>query len=379
MTQVSIPKTLDNLANNLKAKIFGQAHVIEAVADLLTVSFAGLGDPTRPLGSFLFTGPTGVGKTELARELAKLLDMELIRFDMSEYSDDYAARNLTGGHKGLVGYEDGGLLTNAVMEHPSSVVLLDEIEKAHPSIYNAFLQVLDYATLTDTKGNKADFRQCVIIMTSNLGATESRGIGFGNTTLYRESAVAEFLTPEFRNRIDRMLEFRPLSREMIGGVVDKFLSEFAELLEERYGVILDATPAAREMLADIGYESAMGARAIRRAIDREFKQVLAREVLYGRLKNGGYTQIDAGEEGFVFRFAALKSGRGRKAVRNTEKECEEVLPKEYRKMREKILRGETGNEPFFLTAEEAQAYARAHPGVWIRRREGGEGFEVLER
>jgi len=380
---VSDTEIIRNLSSHLKNRIFGQDHVVEEVVDLLTVSFAGMGDENRPLASFLFTGPTGVGKTELAKELANCLDLELIRFDMSEYSDEYAARNLTGGHKGLVGYDDGGLLTNAVMETPHAVLLLDEIEKAHPSIYNAFLQVLDYATLTDTKGNKADFSNCIIIMTSNLGAKESRGIGFGNDDLYRESAVAEFLTPEFRNRIDRMLEFRSLDRKFVGNVTDKFLKDFAAILAERHGVSMEVTPKAKEKLTDIGFNSSMGARSIRRAIDREFKQILAKEVLYGRLEKGGHAVVDATERNFVFRFekecsekSENQSDMPSSSISNEIRqryELDELL--HFLTTREKTAAEENPN--IFSTALEAQEYARKHPGVWVRRRKNGEGYEVI--
>ena len=341
---------LRQLSERLKSRIFGQDHVIDSVVDLLTVSFAGLGDGTRPMASFLVTGPTGVGKTELARELAAQLGRELIRFDMSEYSDDYAARNLTGSHKGLVGYGEGGLLTNAVNEEPESVLLLDEIEKAHPSIYNVFLQVLDYGTLTDTEGEKTDFTRTIIIMTSNLGANEVRGIGFGNGRIHRESAVAEFLTPEFRNRIDRMLEFRPLDRDVISNVTGKFLDDFAQQLKHRHGVALEVSESARETLSDLAFDSQMGARAIRRAIDGEFKRVIARELVYGRLRRGGSVHIDTEAEGFAYRFDTVAPVEG--------------------KLEDGTIH--------FPTAIEAQAYARAHPGVIVRREESGEGFVVLQ-
>ena len=225
--QLDITKTKD-LAQKLKDRIFGQDHIVETVADMIDISAAGLGNPDKPIASFLFTGPTGVGKTEFAKELAKIMNIHFERFDMSEYADEYSARNLTGGQMGLVGYEDGGLLTNAISEHPHCVLLLDEIEKADRAVYNTFLQVLDYGTLKDTRGNKVDFSKTIIIMTSNLGANEKRGIGFGeNAMIYKESSVADFLTPEFRNRLDNILEFNRLTPEVIAHVIDKYLDDFS--------------------------------------------------------------------------------------------------------------------------------------------------------
>ena len=253
---------LHKMPEHLKGRIFGQDHVIDSVVDMITINLAGLGDDNKPIASFLFTGPTGVGKTELAIEIAKYLDMHFERFDMSEYADDSSYRNLIGGHKGLVGYEEGGLLTNAINEHPFSVLLLDEIEKADPAIYNTFLQVFDYATLKDTKGNATDFSNTIIIMTSNLGTNEKRGIGFGESkNIHKGSAVINFLTPEFRNRIDKILHFNTLTEDMIEPVVDKFLDDLSAKLLNIH-ISLSISDDARKYLIDLGFESNMGARSL---------------------------------------------------------------------------------------------------------------------
>ncbi len=345
-------KTVDlkNLSNNLKDRIFGQDHVIESVVDLLNINMAGLGDGNKPIGSFLFTGPTGVGKTELAKELAKLLDIHFERFDMSEYADEYSARNLTGAQMGLVGHEDGGLLTNAISKHPHCVLLLDEIEKADKAVYNTFLQVLDYGTLKDTKGNKVDFTNTIIIMTSNLGANEVRGIGFGNTKVHKESAIVDFLTPEFRNRLDMMLEFNALSKEMIMQVTDKFIGDFANKLSDK-NVDMTVSEDAKQLLNHMGFESAMGARSVSRAIDREFKRVVSKEMLFGELQYGGRILIDIDEEGFTYEY------------------------KESIKKHSAVVFGLYD----FETAEEAHAYAKEHFGVWVRKSASGMGYSIVDR
>ena len=239
---------LENMPQYLKNRIFGQDHIIDSIMEMLTINIAGLGDDNKPIATFLFTGPTGVGKTELAIELAKYLDMHFERFDMSEYADDASYRNLIGGHKGLVGYEEGGLLTNAITEHPFSLLLLDEIEKADKAIYNTFLQVFDYATLKDSKGNVTDFSNTIIIMTSNLGVTEKRGIGFGeNTNVHKGSAVVDFLTPEFRNRIDKILDFNTLTEDMIEPIVKKFLNDLSLKLSKK-DIDLSISDKARDTL-----------------------------------------------------------------------------------------------------------------------------------
>lgn len=337
------------LKKNLKNKIFGQDGVIDEVLDTLSINMAGLGDDDKPIASFLFTGPTGVGKTEFAKELSSMLGMNLERFDMSEYGDKYSARNLTGGQKGLVGYEEGGILTNAITENPNSILLLDEIEKADKKVYDTFLQVLDYGTLTDTKGEKTDFTNCIIIMTSNLGASEKSGIGFGNTkNIYKEAAVVDYLTPEFRNRIDKMLEFNKLTKEMVIHIVDKFLIEFSKkLLKQK--ISISVSEKAKKTLSDIGFNPNMGARSVSRAINNEFKRNISQEILSGNITNGGKVLIDYDDK-FIYEY------------KNKIKPQEEI---------------NLFSNCDFETAEEAVKYASEHIGEIITRNPVGPGYIVV--
>ena len=258
---------------------------------------------------------------------------------------------------GLVGHEDGGLLTNAISEHPHCVLLLDEIEKADKVVYNTFLQVLDYGTLKDTKGNKVDFSNTIIIMTSNLGANEVRGIGFGNTKLHKESAVVEFLTPEFRNRLDMMVEFNTLSKDMIMQVTDKFIGDFANKLL-RNNVNMTVSEDAKLLLNQMGFESAMGARSVGRAIDREFKRMVSKEILFGKLQNGGSVLIDIDEDEFKYIYKGV----------------ENIPP-----VKIPIISNDVSGSYDFETSEEAMAYAKEHFGVWIRRSESGYGYCIVNR
>ena len=346
---------LEHLSSYMKGRIFGQDHVVDAVANMLTINMAGLGDENKPIASFLFTGPTGVGKTEFAKELATFLGIHFERFDMSEYADEYSARNLTGGQMGLVGYDDGGLLTNAIKENPQCVLLLDEIEKADKAVYNTFLQVLDYGTLKDTQGNKADFTNTIIIMTSNLGATEKRGIGFGeNINTYKESAVIDFLTPEFRNRLDMMLEFNTLTSEVVVYVIDKYINDLSEVLALK-NIVLTVTEEAKQLLNVIGFESDMGARSVHRLINSEFKMNISKEMLYGKLTEGGKIKIDIDKDGFNYSFEE----RG-----NTVSQIISEM-----------------NEPEstffdFATAEEAMEYAKNNPGAVVCRAVTGTGYII---
>ncbi len=350
------PSTLRDLSKNLKSRIFGQDHIVDTVVDMLNINMAGLGDDRKPIASFLFTGPTGVGKTEFAIELAKNLNLYFERFDMSEYADEYSARNLTGGSKGLVGHEEGGLLTNAINENPNCVLLLDEIEKADKVIYNSFLQVLDYGTLTDTQGNKTDFTNTIIIMTSNLGANENRGIGFGEReNIHRESAVVEFLTPEFRNRLDSMLEFSRLTDDMIMKVTEKYLSDFSGKLSSQ-NISLEISEEAKIVLNDIGFDPSMGARSVQRAINNEFKRNISREILFGALQDGGSVGIDVDTEGFKYSYNFACSD-----------DLEEIEYK-YEDM-----------ECDFETAKEALSYAKSNVGVWITRAVSGYGYDIVNR
>jgi ATP-dependent Clp protease ATP-binding subunit ClpA len=288
-------KTLDR---DLKAVVFGQDAAIDALAGAIKMSRSGLGNPQKPIGNFLFSGPTGVGKTEVARQLAYILGVELIRFDMSEYMERHAVSRLIGAPPGYVGFDQGGLLTEAVNKHPYSVVLLDEIEKAHPDIFNVLLQVMDHGTLTDTNGRKADFRNVVLIMTTNAGAEmlNKATIGFSNA---RESGdemgeIRRMFTPEFRNRLDAIIPFAALSEPIILQVVDKFLMQLEEQLQEKK-VEASFTDALRRHLAKHGFDPAMGARPMSRLIQDTIRKALADELLFGRLAQGGHVTVDIDE------------------------------------------------------------------------------------
>ena len=289
-------KTLDR---DLKAVVYGQDAAIDALATAIKMSRSGLGNPQKPIGNFLFSGPTGVGKTEVARQLAYVLGVELIRFDMSEYMERHAVSRLIGAPPGYVGFDQGGLLTEAVNKHPYAVVLLDEIEKAHPDIFNVLLQVMDHGTLTDTNGRKADFRNVVLIMTTNAGAEllNKATIGFSSA---RESGdemseIKRMFTPEFRNRLDAIIPFSPLSEPVILQVVDKFLMQLEEQLHEKK-VEAVFTDALKAYLAKHGFDPAMGARPMARLIQDTIRKALADELLFGRLAHGGRVTIDVGSD-----------------------------------------------------------------------------------
>lgn len=298
--------SLATLESDLAARVFGQEKAVEAIASDVKLARAGLRDPQKPQGAFLFAGPTGVGKTELARALAERLGVELIRFDMSEYGEGHAAARLIGAPPGYVGFDQGGLLTDAVSRHPHAVLLLDEIEKAHPDIYNLFLQLLDYGTLTDHTGKRVDGRGLIIIFTTNAGAAEAgRGaLGFGRLGRAGEEAqaVRNTFSPEFRNRLDAVIHFAPLSPEVMADIVEKWVSELSAQLAEK-GVTLSLTPAARARLAELGYDPLLGARPLARVIERQLKRPLADELLFGRLKNGGAVLVDVQGQGFSLKEA----------------------------------------------------------------------------
>jgi len=281
---------LRTLDTSLKHVVFGQNEAIDALSTAIKLSRAGLKAHEKPIGSFLFAGPTGVGKTELSRQLAKVMGLELIRFDMSEYMERHTVSRLIGAPPGYVGFDQGGLLTDAVTKNPHSVLLLDEIEKAHPEVFNLLLQVMDHGTLTDNNGRKADFRNVILVMTTNAGAEvlTKRSIGFtlqDNGTDGLE-AVRRMFTPEFRNRLDGIIQFRQLSREVIYTVVDKFLAELQAQLDDKK-VTLEIDDAAREWLAEKGYDKDMGARPMARVIQEHIKKPLAEMVLFGSLADGG--------------------------------------------------------------------------------------------
>jgi ATP-dependent Clp protease ATP-binding subunit ClpA len=289
---------LATLERDLKAVVFGQDAAIEALAAAIKMSRSGLGKPDKPIGSFLFSGPTGVGKTEVAKQLAFILGIELIRFDMSEYMERHAVSRLIGAPPGYVGFDQGGLLTEAIAKKPHAVLLLDEIEKAHPEIFNILLQVMDHGTLTDNNGRKADFRNVILIMTTNAGAEtlQKRTIGFANA---REAGdemaeIKRMFTPEFRNRLDAIVSFRALNEQIILRVVDKFLMQLEEQLhEKRVDVVF--TEALRAFLARKGFDPLMGARPMQRLIQDTIRRALADELLFGKLVNGGKVTVDLDE------------------------------------------------------------------------------------
>lgn len=293
-------QVLAKLDRNLKNVVFGQDAAIDALAAAIKMARSGLGKPEKPIGSFLFSGPTGVGKTEVARQLAYLLGIELIRFDMSEYMERHAVSRLIGAPPGYVGFDQGGLLTEAITKKPHAVLLLDEIEKAHPDVFNILLQVMDHGTLTDNNGRKADFRNIIIIMTTNAGAEmlNKRVIGFSNT---REAGdemqeIKRVFTPEFRNRLDAIVSFKSLDEEIILRVVDKFLIELESQLQEKK-VDVAFSEGLRRFLAKQGFDPAMGARPMQRVIQDKIRRALADELLFGRLVNGGRVDIELAEDG----------------------------------------------------------------------------------
>jgi len=293
---------LATLDRDLKTVVFGQDNAIEALSAAIKMARSGLGKPDRPIGSFLFSGPTGVGKTEVARQLAFIMGVELLRFDMSEYMERHAVSRLIGAPPGYVGFDQGGLLTEAITKQPHCVLLLDEIEKAHPDVFNILLQVMDHGTLTDNNGRKADFRNVIIIMTTNAGAeTLNRpAIGFSNSRVVGDemAEIRRMFTPEFRNRLDAIIPFAPLSREIILRVVDKFLMQLEDQLHERR-VEAVFTDTLREHLAKEGFDPLMGARPMQRLIQDTIRRALADELLFGKLADGGTVTVDLDEAGKV--------------------------------------------------------------------------------
>jgi len=311
---VSDRDRLETLERDLKLSVFGQDDAIKALASAIKLARAGLGHPEKPVGCFLFSGPTGVGKTEVAKQLASALGIEFLRFDMSEYMEAHTVSRLIGAPPGYVGFDQGGLLTDSVRKTPHAVLLLDEIEKAHPNLFNILLQVMDHATLTDNNGRKADFRNVILIMTTNAGAHEmaAEAIGFGGRTNEHQASkvIEKLFSPEFRNRLDAMIAFASLPPEIIERVVDKFILELDAQLNEKK-VFIQITPAARRYLSEKGYDKAFGARPMARLIQTEIKRVLADEILFGRLRDGGRVSIDHSDEGLKFDVAPLEASESR--------------------------------------------------------------------
>ncbi len=298
---------LANLERDLRTMVFGQDAAIVALSSAIKLARAGLRDPDKPIGCYMFSGPTGVGKTEMARQLAKTLGLELLRFDMSEYMERHSVSRLIGAPPGYVGFEQGGLMTDKIDQNPHAVLLLDEIEKAHPDIYNILLQVMDHGKLTDNNGKTIDFRNVILIMTTNAGASEMAKAGMGFNAGIREhdaeDAINRAFTPEFRNRLDAIIPFRPLDPAMIDRVVDKFIMQLEAQLGDR-AVTIELTEEARRWLGRKGYDPTMGARPLSRIIQEHVKKPLAEELLFGRLTKGGTVKIDAADDQLTFAYDA---------------------------------------------------------------------------
>lgn len=301
---------LKTLKEDIKAYLYGQDEAVEKVVDAIQISRAGLSQPNRPIGSFLFSGPTGVGKTELSKQLAEQLGVEFIRFDMSEYAEPHTVSRLIGAPPGYVGFDQGGLLTEAIMKTPHAVLVLDEIEKAHPNLFNLLLQVMDNATLTDNNGKKADFRNVILIMTTNAGARDlsSGGVGFRNSSATKgnaKGAIERTFSPEFRNRLDAWVPFKALDLDIIKLVVNKFIKELnGQLAEKR--VLVNLTESAKEWLAKNGFDERYGARPMSRLIHDKIKQPLASEILFGKLVDGGSVLVDAVEDELTLNYSVSK-------------------------------------------------------------------------
>jgi ATP-dependent Clp protease ATP-binding subunit ClpA len=319
---------LKSLETNLKMVVFGQDEAIDSLATAIKLSRAGLNEGEKPIGSFLFAGPTGVGKTEVSRQLAKIMGIELIRFDMSEYMERHTVSRLIGAPPGYVGFDQGGLLTEAVTKNPHSVVLLDEIEKAHPDVFNLLLQVMDHGTLTDNNGRKADFRNVILIMTTNAGAQEMSRASIGFTAQDHSTDGMEIIkksfTPEFRNRLDSIIQFGALAPETIRTVVDKFLVNLQVQLDDK-NVLLHVDDSAVDWFVEHGYSESMGARPMARLIQEKLKKSLAEDILFGELSDGGgEVYISAGDDIEI----EIKSANGdSKSDRSKKKPGDKALSK----------------------------------------------------
>ncbi len=307
-------QAIKSLESDLKRVVYGQDEAIDALASAIKLSRAGLREPNKPIGSYLFTGPTGVGKTEVTRQLASILGVELHRFDMSEYMERHSVSRLIGAPPGYVGYDEGGLLTDAVMQHPHCVVLLDEIEKAHPDLFNVLLQVMDNGTLTDANGRKVDFRNVILVMTTNAGASDaaknSIGFGRGRKDDEQEEALKRLFTPEFRNRLDSVITFGGLTPEIIEKVVEKFVLQLEVQLADR-NVTIELAAGARDWLAKRGFDAEFGARPLARVISEHVKKPMAEELLFGKLSKGGTVKIglDKKSDELTFKYVEDKPAK----------------------------------------------------------------------
>ncbi len=323
-------ETLRHLERDLRSMVFGQDQAIDALAAAIKLSRAGLRDQEKPIGNYLFSGPTGVGKTEVARQLASVLGIELIRFDMSEYMERHSISRLIGAPPGYVGFDQGGMLTDSIDQHPHCVLLLDEIEKAHPDLFNILLQVMDHGKLTDHNGKTVDFRNVILIMTTNAGAADmaKAAIGFGRDMRVGEDedAIKRMFTPEFRNRLDAVIAFAPLSQEVVARVVEKFVMQLEAQLADR-NVTIELSSAAKEWLAERGYDKLYGARPLARVIQEHIKKPLAEELLFGKLAKGGAVKVGLKEGKLDFEITEAPApvvGRPGGEEGGAEKEPEEV-------------------------------------------------------
>jgi len=302
--------SLQHLEQDLKMVVFGQDSAIETLSSAIKLSRSGLGSEDKPVGSFLFAGPTGVGKTEVTKQLARIMGIELIRFDMSEYMERHTVSRLIGAPPGYVGYDQGGLLTEAVNKSPHAVLLLDEIEKAHTEVYNILLQVMDHGTLTDNNGRKADFRNIIVVMTTNAGAEEmakeTMGFVAQDKTTDNQEAIKRVFSPEFRNRLDATVWFKSLDTNVIESVVDKFIVELQTKLDDK-GVSIEVDDKARAWLISNGFDEQMGARPMDRLIRDSIKKQLADEILFGSLSKGGQVKITCDGDALQFDIQERKS------------------------------------------------------------------------
>ena len=293
---------LQNIDTNLSKRVFGQDEAIKKITKAIKINRAGLGEDNKPVGSFLFTGATGVGKTEVAKELAAVMGIHFERFDMSEYSEAHTVSRLIGAPAGYVGSDKGGLLTEAIRKHPYCVLLLDEIEKAHPELMNILLQVMDNATLTDNNGVKADFQNVVLILTSNLGTKEANVMGFAKDESSPTSkAIKAFFSPEFINRLDEVVSFNKLNEDVIVKIVNKFISNINDSLKDK-NIKLSLSLKAKKQLATLGYDKEMGARPLLRVIRDKIKEPITNEILFGCLSDGGDVKIDFKNDEFKFTY-----------------------------------------------------------------------------